>query len=42
MLETVKAEKVDEKRFHLFSSHVPFLNYGPLIVEKIALFLILC
>ena len=42
MLQTVRAEKVDEKRVHLFSSHVPFLNYRPLIVKKIALFLILC
>ena len=34
MLQADRAEKVDEKRGHLCSFHVPFLSYDPLIVEK--------
>ena len=29
MRETVRPEKVDEKRGHLFDFHVSFLIYGP-------------
>ena len=29
MLQTVRGEKIDEKRSHLSSFHVPFLSYGP-------------
>ena len=36
MLQTVRAEKVDEKNVgHLSSFHVLFLSYGPLILKKV-------
>ena len=38
MLQADRAEKVDEKRGHLCSFHVPFLSYDSLIVEKNAFF----
>ena len=30
ILQTVRSQKVDEKKWvHLYSFHVPFLNYDP-------------
>ena len=42
MLQTGRAEKVDEKWGHLRSFYVLFLSYNLQIVEKKALFLQLC
>ena len=35
MLQTSKAEKVDEKMASFSSFHVPFLSYGPSFLEKV-------
>ena len=40
-LQTVRAEKVDEKWGHLSSFHVSFLDYDVQIVQEIAFFIIL-
>ena len=37
MLQTVKSEKLDEKKWvHLSSFYVSFLSYGPSILQKSA------
>ena len=42
MLQTVKAEKVDEKPGNLSSFYVSSLSYGSQIVQKSVFFAILC
>ena len=39
MLQTVRAEKIGEKKWgHLSSFHVSFLSYGPYIFQKKCIF----
>ena len=43
MLQTVRTEKVDEKKLgHLSSFHVSLMSYGLQIDQKSAFFTILC
>ena len=45
MLQTVRAEKIDEKNWvicHYTYFHVSFFSYGPQIVQKSTFYAILC